>query len=109
MEIHIALKQRNASAATPSQDNSDYDLPLTAVTEELLSRDNQQELTDIRNHQHSEAKHNDWTDENEDLLPLHSNDSVSNDETVIDNPKVKHEEAISSFKTCTKWAAKWSN
>lgn len=83
------------------------------MKEKLLSEDNQQELTEIRNilqqissdnHQHYETELNERIDGGNDLLPLHSDDSVSNDKTVIDELKVKHEKAISSFNTFTKWA-----
>ncbi|KAK9693962.1 hypothetical protein QE152_g33839 [Popillia japonica] len=102
-----------ASAATSTEDDSqlDDDLPLTAVKQLVLSEDNQQELCQIRNIlqqissnncQHYESELNKWIDEDEKLLPLHSNDSVSIDERVIDESNVKHEEAISSFNNCIK-------
>lgn len=39
-------------------------------------------------------------------LPLYCDDSVSIEETVIDESKAKHEEVISSFNTCITWAEK---
>ncbi|GJQ84680.1 hypothetical protein Trydic_g12702 [Trypoxylus dichotomus] len=59
------------------------------------------------NHQYNETE---WIDEDDDLLPIRHvheklsfyDDSFSNDETVINVPKVKHEDAISSFSTCIK-------
>ncbi|GJQ86120.1 hypothetical protein Trydic_g15274 [Trypoxylus dichotomus] len=54
--------------------------------------------------EHNETELNEWIDGDDDLLPLHSDDNVSNDETVIDERKVKHDEAISSFNICIKRA-----
>ncbi|KAK9720477.1 hypothetical protein QE152_g22082 [Popillia japonica] len=88
-------------------------LPLIPVKQKLLSEDDQQELTEVRiklqqissdNHQHYETLLSEWIDAGEKLLPLHSDDSVSSDKSVIDEPRVKHEETISSFNTCIKWA-----
>ncbi|GJQ69153.1 hypothetical protein Trydic_g6309 [Trypoxylus dichotomus] len=99
----------NASAATSSEDGPDNDLLLTAVKKKLLSEDNQQKHTEIRNvlqqmssgnDQHNETELNKWINGDDNLLPLHSDDSVSNNETGINEPKVKHEEAINSFNTC---------
>ncbi|GJQ78141.1 hypothetical protein Trydic_g2477 [Trypoxylus dichotomus] len=82
------------------------------VKKKLLSEKNQQELTEIRsmlqqissdNHQLNETELNEWIDGDDDLLRLHSDDSVSNDEMVIDEPKMKHEEAIGNFNTL-KWS-----
>ncbi|KAK9685108.1 hypothetical protein QE152_g38299 [Popillia japonica] len=39
----------NASPAISSEDDSDDDLPITAVPEMVLAKDNQQELTEMRN------------------------------------------------------------
>ncbi|KAK9738863.1 hypothetical protein QE152_g9498 [Popillia japonica] len=98
----------NASAATLSEDDSDDDLSLPAVKEILLSDDNQQELTEIRNtlhnHRHYETELHEWINRDDELSPLYSGDSVSIDETDMDKSKVKDEAATGSFKTCIKLA-----
>ncbi|GJQ74853.1 hypothetical protein Trydic_g21689 [Trypoxylus dichotomus] len=107
LEKIFSYSTDNASAATSSEN----DLPLTAVKKKLSSEDNQQGLTEIRNmlqqisshnHQYHETELNEWIDGYDDLLPQRSDESVSSDETVTDEPKVKHEGAISSFNTCIK-------
>ncbi|GJQ82357.1 hypothetical protein Trydic_g426 [Trypoxylus dichotomus] len=84
----------NAFAATSSEDDSDSTL-FTEIKNML-----QQISSD--NPRHNETELNEWIDGDDDLLPLHSDDCVSNDETVIDEPKMKHEEEISRFNTCLK-------
>ncbi|GJQ83825.1 hypothetical protein Trydic_g5683 [Trypoxylus dichotomus] len=60
--------------------------------------------TGIPGQEDNETELNEWIDGDDDLLPLHSDDSVSNHETVIDKPKVKHEEARAEEKvTIVKW------
>ncbi|KAK9675140.1 hypothetical protein QE152_g40602 [Popillia japonica] len=91
----------NASAATSSEDYSADDHPLIGVKKKLLSEDNQQELTKIRNMLQQillfETEFQEWIERDDDLLPPHSDDSVLKDETGIGETKVKHEEAITSF------------
>lgn len=79
----------------------------------LLFGDNQQGLIEIKymlqhissgNHQHYETELSECVDGDDDLLLLHSDDSVSKNEKVRAKPKIKHVEAISSFSTCLKWA-----
>lgn len=68
------------------------------MKEKLLSEDNQQELTEIRNmfqqiscdnHRHYKTDLNEWIDRDDGILPLPSDDNASNDETVMDKPKAK--------------------
>jgi len=109
-----STEDNSAATNQESEDDSDDDLPLDTVKERLLSvNDNQQNFTEINSllqqissddHQFTESELTKWIAGDDKLLPLHSDDSVSDEEIVMNNPKVKHEEAISSFNTCIRWA-----
>lgn len=45
-----------------------------------------------------ETEFQEWIERDDDLLPPHSDDSVSNDAVVIDEPKLNYEEAWSRIR-----------
>lgn len=99
--------------------NLEYDsddlIPLSELKERHESRGNEEqgEFIEIRtlmqnvpteNNQLSELEIHEWIVGDEKHLPLHSDDSESEEEVVRTEPKVKHDEAIRCFSTCIKWA-----
>lgn len=97
-------------------DDSEYDsddlIPLSVLRERHQSEE-RRETAEIINmlqniatedNQLTESEIQEWIVGDEENLPLHSDESNSEEEAVIVEAKVKHDEAIQCFSTCIKWA-----
>lgn len=101
------------------ESDSDYDsndlIPLSLLKErmnecasedrrEIAEISNMLRNVNIENNQLTESEISEWIVGDEEHLPLHSDESDSEEEVVRIEPKVKHDEAIRCFGTCIQWA-----